>query len=149
MKQSDADELAGWRYPEPYGFYDPAASSEELATLTDPTRFGDELFAADLDGRLAGFLRFSDEGDGALTVGLGLRPDLTGRGLGGAFLEDGLAFAEVRFRPAAYRLLVVEWNVRAVRVYERAGFRRSGTQLVPQADGELVEFMEMRRTAAG
>jgi [ribosomal protein S18]-alanine N-acetyltransferase len=149
MEQSDADDLAGWRYPEPYDFYDPAASDEELATLTEPTRFGEELFVADLDGRLAGFFRFTDEGDGALTIGLGLRPDLTGRGLGGRFLEDGLAFAERRFRPGGYRLLVVDWNVRAVRVYQRAGFRPGGTQLVPQVDGELLEFMEMRRPAAG
>jgi hypothetical protein len=31
--------------------------------------------------------------DDVTEVGLGLRPDLTGRGLGGAFLDAGLRFA--------------------------------------------------------
>jgi ribosomal-protein-alanine N-acetyltransferase len=49
-------------------------------------------------------------------VGLGLRPDLTGRGLGLGFLLAGLEFARRRFAPDSFRLSVATFN-------ERAGFQ--------------------------
>jgi ribosomal-protein-alanine N-acetyltransferase len=53
-----------------------------------------------------------------------LRPDLTGRGLGLEFLAAALQFGRRRFAPAGFRLAVATFNERAIRVYERAGFRR-------------------------
>ena len=58
----------------------------------------------------------------ALDVGLGMRPDLTGRGLGEEFVHAGLRFARETYSPPAFRLTVATFNQRAIRVYERAGF---------------------------
>ena len=58
-----------------------------------------------------------------LDYGLGLRPDLVGHGLGLAFFLSGLAFARKRYEPQRVYLHVAEFNERARRVYERAGFR--------------------------
>lgn len=82
--------------------------------------------------------------DRTIDIGLGLRPDLTGKGLGLAFVEAGLAFARKRFAP---RLFVLSFNKRAIRIYERAGFTRvrEFMQLNP-VHGEL-HFVEMRREA--
>ena len=97
------------------------------------------------DGAIAGFYFFVERGD-AIFYGLGLRPDLTGRGLGLAFVTAGLDFARERFGASRFVLDVAEFNERAIHVYERAGFRQTGTKTrffegwgdVPFVDMELV-----------
>src|SRR2546421_416682 len=76
-------------------------------------------------------------------VGLGLRPDLTGRGLGESFSRAALDFARAEWSPRRFRLYVAAWNRRALRVYERLGFREAGRQV---RRFDLVgdhEFIEM------
>jgi [ribosomal protein S18]-alanine N-acetyltransferase len=52
-----------------------------------------------------------------LDYGLGLRPDLTGQGLGLEFFRAGLAFARERYEPQCVYLHVAEFNERARPVY--------------------------------
>jgi ribosomal-protein-alanine N-acetyltransferase len=132
MNEEDAREIAAWRYEAPYDFYDMVNDPGDLAELLDPRRRQD--YYATLSGdELAGFFCFGTEArvpgghyteGGAVDVGLGLRPDLTGKGLGLGFLLAGLEFARRRFAPDSFRLSVAAFNERAIRVYERAGFRR-------------------------
>jgi [ribosomal protein S18]-alanine N-acetyltransferase len=103
--------LSTWRYPPPYDFYD----CEEML---EPERYFE---ARDEAGGLIGFYYFESKRPD-LDYGLGLRPDLTGRGLGLAFFLAGLAFGRERYRPERVLLHVAEFNERARRVYERAGF---------------------------
>jgi RimJ/RimL family protein N-acetyltransferase len=126
LQQSDAEAIAAWHYPAPYDFYDMSSDPEDLAELMDPAARGDIYWAADDEsGRLAGFFGFRLD-DALVEVGLGLRPDLTGRGMGRAFVEAGLAFARERWHPSAFGLAVAAFNMRAIQVYERAGFRQIG-----------------------
>jgi len=106
--------LAGWRYPPPYDFYD-----GDVDPVLNPERF---YGAFDEAGDLIGFYYFEPKPPD-LDYGLGLRPDLTGRGLGFEFFATGLDFARERFEPERVFLHVAEFNERARRVYERAGFR--------------------------
>jgi [ribosomal protein S18]-alanine N-acetyltransferase len=106
--------IAAWRYPEPYDFYD--GDSEPVL---NPERF---FAARDEHGEIVGFYYF-EEKTPDLDYGLGLRPDLAGRGHGLEFFRAGLAFAHQRYRPRQVFLHVAEFNERARRVYERAGFR--------------------------
>jgi RimJ/RimL family protein N-acetyltransferase len=112
--QATLDELQAWRYPAPYDFYDGDA---------DPVLNSERFFGArDAAGELVGFYYFELKPPD-LDYGLGLRPDLTGQGLGLDFFCTGLAFAHERYRPARVYLHVAEFNERARLVYERAGFR--------------------------
>ncbi len=106
--------LAAWRYPPPYDFYDGDAEP-----VLNPERYFE---ARDEDGLLIGFYYFEPKPPD-LDYGLGLRPELTGRGLGLEFFLAGLAFARERYRPSHVFLHVAEFNERARKVYERAGFR--------------------------
>jgi ribosomal protein S18 acetylase RimI-like enzyme len=64
---------------------------------------------------------------GVTRLGLGLRPDLCGRGLGSAFSK--LIAQEARTRRPANEidLEVLVWNTRAIKAYERAGFHIADT----------------------
>jgi hypothetical protein len=75
---------------------------------------------------------------------LGMRPDLTGRGLGEEFVHAGLRFARETYSPPAFRLTVATFNQRAIRVYERAGFEiveRFGPQTPAGASARLAAIL--------
>jgi ribosomal-protein-alanine N-acetyltransferase len=161
MTEADARALLTWRYAGPYAVYDfksdygPDDPYDALEGLLDQR----SPYYAVHDGRgeLVGFWVFGTAGevvgvrrpsvyreDRSLTVGLGLRPDLTGKGLGLSFVQAGLEFAREQFAPSGFRLFVFPWNERAIKVYERAGFRRVGTVMQRTLEGERP-FVEMYR----
>jgi [ribosomal protein S18]-alanine N-acetyltransferase len=106
-------ELASWRYPPPYDFYD-----GDVDPVLNPERF---FGVFDEAGELVGFYYF-EEKPPDLDYGLGLRPDRVGQGLGLKFFRLGLEYAHERYRPRRVYLHVAEFNERARKVYERAGF---------------------------
>lgn len=61
--------------------------------------------------------------DSFMDIGLGLRPDLCGRGLGEGFMRAGIAYANAVFHPPCLRLTVACFNKRAIRLYQRTGFK--------------------------
>ena len=130
IARPDAEEISRWRYPEPYATYDGDPSS--VPGLLDPrytyhavTDPGGELvgyFCFGADATVPAGRRLGLYGGDALDIGLGMRPDLTGRGLGPDFVRAGLRFAGERFSPPAFRLTVAAFNRRAISVYEAVGF---------------------------
>jgi [ribosomal protein S18]-alanine N-acetyltransferase len=159
MTQANASEIAAWHYPGPYAVYDmtPPGAEPDLSELLDARSphfavsderdkligFGAFGTAAEVAGDRPGPALYSP-GERTLAVGLGLRPALTGRGLGLPFVLAGLDFARQRFQPEAFRMWVLAWNERAIRVYERAGFQRLGVRHIRNPVGEH-DFMELWR----
>jgi [ribosomal protein S18]-alanine N-acetyltransferase len=142
MTQTEAQEVADWKYDDPYSFYDMSRDPDDLQELLDPTRRAQSGYHTALDGSdLVGFFAFRKEGD-TVEIGLGLRPDLTGRGVGRDFLLAGLRFAGDSFAPQVFRLAVASFNKRAIRVYERVGFQRS-RDFMHETNGGVHEFVEM------
>jgi ribosomal-protein-alanine N-acetyltransferase len=133
-------EIESWRYEPPYDFYDPAA---------DPIapQHWDKLRAVlDDDGRMIGYWWLAPIRD-EVEVGLGLRPELTGRGLGRAFVEAELDYARAEWSPRTFRLYVAGWNARAIRVYQALGFREVARETRTFDLFGEHEFIEMERPA--
>jgi ribosomal-protein-alanine N-acetyltransferase len=115
-----AAEIATWRYPPPYEQY----------TTTGPLPLDDYWALVDDSGEQIGFRCFGPEGrvpgyaydDTALDTGGGLRPDLTGRGLGAEAIATGLAYGWEKFGNDVFRVTVAAFNTRARRVVESLGF---------------------------
>jgi [ribosomal protein S18]-alanine N-acetyltransferase len=144
MNEADAEAIAGWQYPAPYDFYNMTSDPEDLSQVLDPKRWGVSYFAVHDDrGSLVGFFEFLQEGS-AVVVGLGMRPDLTGRGLGAAFVQSGLDFAQDRWSPLRFCLCVATFNQRAMSVYGKVGFT-PGRTFLRTVCGRQVEFLEMDR----
>jgi ribosomal-protein-alanine N-acetyltransferase len=137
-------EIAAWHYEEPYSFYDWTADTDDLALLLSEEIRGNRFFSAfDEEDVLVGFFEFRMEG-ADLVIGLGLRPDLTGCGLGRGFAEAGIEFGRRRFHPERIRLSVAAFNARAIRVYERSGFTYTRT-FDHETNGGVHSFVEMTR----
>jgi ribosomal-protein-alanine N-acetyltransferase len=147
MTQEDAEAVARWRYPAPFSFYDWDSDPDDLAELLDPALRGEDYVAVvDDDGHLVGYFQYKRPHRPSLEIGLGLRPDWTGRGLGQAFVEAGLEHARERYAPVEFSLSVAAFNRRAITVYERVGFVR-GRVYLHRTGGREWEFIEMRRKA--
>ena len=114
-------EVAAWHYEPPYDFYDLASDPDDAAAMRDPARAEHYRAVLGEQGRVDAFWYFDRHGD-VVEIGIGLRPDLTGRGLGESFLQAQLDYASERWKPATFRLFVAAWNERAIRLYERLGF---------------------------
>ncbi len=128
MTKSHAQEIAAWQYPEPYSAYNPQPQDGPGEWLN-----GEYFVRLDEKGHPAGFACFGESAripaaepdayrDDPLDIGLGLRPNLCGKGRGAGFLLDALRFARCRFGAAHFRLSVACFNIRALRAYLRAGF---------------------------
>jgi len=142
MTQAEAEEIAGWHYPGEYAFYDADWIPAGLAELLDPEQRGDQYHSArSTDGELEGFAQLEPAAGGATEIGLGLRPDLTGRGLGQAFTNAVIDLAR-RAGAGRITLAVATFNVRAVRVYERCGFVETGRHVRRLGDRDW-EFADM------
>jgi GNAT superfamily N-acetyltransferase len=130
-----ARQILCWRYPSPYDFYNPPETSliedQYIEQFLNPIY----EFRAVIDSQqvLAGFCSFGIDGqvpggdysEAALDIGLGMRPDLTGLGLGAAFFAAILAFSQSHFYAAQLRLTVAQFNRRAVTLYKHFGFRET------------------------
>jgi [ribosomal protein S18]-alanine N-acetyltransferase len=144
--QAHASEVAGWRYEPPYDFYDLASDPADEAAMRDPARAGHCRAVLSESDRLEAFWYFDWHGD-VVEVGIGLRPDLTGRQLGESFLRAQLDYASHSWQPEIFRLFVAAWNERAIRLYERLGFHEVARET---RHFELVgdhEFIQMERAA--
>ncbi len=157
MNEEDAQAIMSWHYEEPYAIYNMDSDLEDTAEMLD--RRSPHYAVRDEQGELIGFFSFGtsaqpwDTNEPALytenktiDVGLGMRPDLTGKGLGLAFVNAGLAFAREQFAPEYFRLFVLTFNERAIRIYEQAGFQRVRVFTQPNIHNEY-EFLEMSRKA--
>jgi ribosomal-protein-alanine N-acetyltransferase len=140
LSEEHARAVADWRYEFPYEWYDTAADPRRVELFANPARREGLRAVVDEEGELIGFFNFVREGD-EVRVGLGIRPDLTGRGLGAQFIQAGLRYASEEWAPRRFRLWVAWWNERALRAYRRAGFRE-----VRKDDGRH-RFIEMERDA--
>jgi [ribosomal protein S18]-alanine N-acetyltransferase len=140
LTEEHAAAIAEWQYEFPYEWYDTASDPRRIELFANPARRDGLRAVIGDDGDLVGFFNFVREGD-EVRIGLGIRPDLTGRGLAQPFIGAGLDYARAEWQPKRFRLWVAWWNERALRAYRRAGFR----------EVERVEarsrFVEMERPA--
>ena len=127
LTREHAEDISTWRYAAPYDTYDMVGADPDELLL--PELGFHSVLAGD---RLIGFRSFGPDGqvpgwdydDSALDTGGGLRPELTGQGLGRTVISAGLAYGRLRFAPPRFRVTVASFNARALRTVESLGFKR-------------------------
>ena len=126
MTEQEAQAVTEWRYPPPYDVY-------RWPAWADMLREGREFADPDIrnaqylsirntqDDTLIGYVQLFPL-DRAIRVGIGLRPDLCDQGLGTPIIKLAVQEAARRQPGAEIDLEVEQWNKRAIRAYEKAGF---------------------------
>ncbi|MCB1100497.1 MAG: GNAT family N-acetyltransferase [Verrucomicrobiae bacterium] len=132
MTRSYAAQVVSWRYEEPYDIYGYAENEREKA-IEDLANEENGFYAVLNDGVLIAFRSYGKDGrvlGGAydehhLDTGGGLRPDLTGKGLGSKVIIEGLRFGAKKFGTKRFRVTIADFNERAKKACEKIGFRPS------------------------
>ena len=143
MTQEQAEDIAyNWHYEEPYSFYNMEADEEDLEEFLDPVSRKDEYYVVMEKEKLIGFFSFTFVAPQVMDIGLGMHPNLTGKGKGIDFLKAGLQFAQSMFQPATITLSVATFNKRAIALYKQIGFKELET-FNQTTNGGSYEFVKM------
>ena len=136
MSQDSADQIASWTYPAPYDFYDMVADEEDLSELLSQSSRENTYFEVIRNGALFGFATFYPQND-HLEIGLGMKPDQTGQGLGVNFYQTIEDYARKNFDCKVLQLSVASFNQRALALYQKVGYERVESYLQATNGGEF------------
>ena len=146
MTQKQAETIAfTWHYEDEYSFYDLEADQEDLEEFLDGERRGSSVFAVLEEDELVAFLSVNTVEPETVDIGLGMRPDLTGKGKGEEFMKAGIVFIQSEWKPKKINLSVASFNERAIKVYEKAGFIKVGTFMQETNGLSLIHIWRCRR----
>jgi len=145
-QQYATDIVSNWHYDDVYSFYDMAADEGDLRIFMDTSNWRDNIKAVlNEDDELVGWASFYTEND-EFWLSLGLRPALTGQGLGADFVLECITYALSHHKPIndTIKLAVALFNQRAIKVYQKAGFVQTNKTIRDTHIGQ-VGFVEMEK----
>lgn len=146
--EADIREFAAWRHAAPYDVYDLTQPLDEAVAYF--LSIGTHVI--EREGELAGFFTFGsdarvpggDYSQAALDIGLGIKPSLTGRGLGRSFVEAVVSYATTT-TGQQLRVTIAAGNERAQRVWLQAGFVEVQRFESPEIVLGTTEFVVLSR----
>jgi ribosomal-protein-alanine N-acetyltransferase len=147
IDESSAWEISRWRYEPPYDLYNLEDEKAAIQYVLEPSNCFYTLRNAEDD--LVGFCSFGEDGQvpggdyspEALDIGMGIRPDLTGKGRGAEFVAAVLNFARDLFAPRYFRVTIAGFNRRAQQVWQANGFRPVQTFIHQSSGHEFMVFI--------
>lgn len=158
MQPDYARDLLTWRYPPPYDIYNEADVSIQereniVRFLCDPINH----YSAMLDeqgiyigGCSHGFdaqVEGGDYSEEAMDIGLGVKPEYTGRGFGAEVVRQMLLYYHQLRQPQKFRATIAAFNRRSQRVFEKNGFQRTQTFERPSDGREFYVYTRGPLTA--
>ena len=133
--ETSAREFVKWKYEPPYDIYNCPADEVEKAIQynLDPANNIYAMFTQ--DDELIGYCSYGEDArvpggyynEDALDIGLMIKPELTGQGLGADLARDVIHNGSRLFGPGKRRVTIAAFNRRAIRVWEKNGFHQVQT----------------------
>jgi [ribosomal protein S18]-alanine N-acetyltransferase len=139
MNESDAREISKWVYEVPYDIYN--IGEEGIVELLA----GNYYSVVEDNSKLICFFCNGKEaqvpgGDyvgNYIDIGLGVRPDLTGMGLGLKMVQLELDYFRTVTKERQFRLTVAAFNERAINVYKKVGFVIQSSFVNPKSNKQF------------
>lgn len=142
-----AREYLSWEYEEPYKVYTIPAEHRDEELKEIQANIQNWFAVLDEQNNMIGFYEYRFP-EGSMEIGLGLAPQYTGQGKGRSFVRQCLRFAKQQYPDyhGEIFLRVMDFNMRAIRVYERVGFQEFLWQKAV-CFGEPITFVCMRKNS--
>ncbi len=147
LTQIHALEIANdWKYDDIYSFYDMTADAEDYEEFIDEDlRNKNDHYEALENNELIGFFCVIQE-NSSIEIGLGMRPDICGKGNGKQFVKQIIDFIEQNYKFDKLIMNVASFNQRAIKVYRSCGFLDSEITN-RSSNGGVYEFLTLIKKA--
>lgn len=126
LTETQAKQICCWKYEGIYSIYNypswDTVVKQKWGISINAKREREFASVVDNFKNLCGYIRFIEDED-HITIGLGLKPDLCGRGLGDKFMKLIISKSRQKFGEKKIILEVREFNKRAINCYKRVGFK--------------------------
>ena len=117
----DVGTIASWRYPRPYHGYD----IDGPQMLRDILNRDNHFMALTINDGLMGFCIYGPDGrvpgydydESAVDIGIGIRPDLTGKGNGTIYVGAVVTAVVTACAGRPLRVTIASWNRRSTKVW--------------------------------
>ncbi|WP_150275762.1 GNAT family N-acetyltransferase [Paenibacillus tepidiphilus] len=130
MQICHAEEISRWDYKPPYNIYGwlPWEQMQALGIEFGDPKLREEQYVSVLsgNGELSGFAQLFPM-EGVVRLGIGMKPELCGKGMGHLFMKAIVKAALVRYPDREIDLEVLTWNQRAIKAYRKCGFTITDT----------------------
>ena len=132
VNNEEAKKISEWIYEKPYEIYNIEGKQSCIDEFVNDLYFSfldedDEILGYFCLGKAAQVPEGNKLGiydEECVDIGLGLRPDMCGKGLGSRFLIEAIEFATNQLSAKKFRLTVASFNKRAIGMYKKIGFKK-------------------------
>lgn len=149
LSGKNAREITTWSYDPPFDLYDLAP--EHLSSLLNPDYRYHQVM--DQNGSLVGYCCFGLDAQvpggnyllketRVLDIGISMRPDLVGQGLGKNFVSAILDYAAKIYQSEHFRVTIADFNQRSLRTFQILGFKIQGSFTRELVD---VQYFQLER----
>ena len=129
INEERAKTILGWKYEQPYDFYDNELTAEALQEMLDGSYHAlvDEqntvigFFCTGANAQVPRGHQFGVYTEDFIDMGVGMHPNLVGKGNGFDFCAQVISCIRAE-SSKPIRLTVATFNKRAIRLYEKLGF---------------------------
>ena len=145
MTMGFAKQIADWVYTDEYSVYNMPSFIEMVNknySLVNPDRANDFLCFA-INNELIGYVKINKKPNNTIYLGIGLKPNLTGKGLGKRVLTASIEQVLLNYPNHKLMLEVRSWNIRAIKCYAAVGFKEVEIKTVLDHFGNQAEFVIM------
>lgn len=140
FSEEDAREVCSWKYEYPYSIYNLPKwdiCKEKKLGITKSVLRENEFRSLYDENILMGYFRVSENKE-FLNLGVGLCPKYCGQGYSNIIFPMILKFIKQNYKNKCIRLVVRDFNKRAIKVYKRFGFNEKGEILVSTPNGDDI-----------
>ena len=144
MKEEYARQIVKWNYEKEYSIYNLPSyeKCKELGYGITKEEQQNNYLVYLIDNEVVFYLNMKPT-NGKIFVGFGLKPKYCGQGYGNFFLKDGISEIRKKYPHSILFLEVRSWNKRAIKAYEKIGFKVKNVVMSKDRFGNDIEITNM------
>ena len=145
MNEEFAKQITEWFYEGDYSDYNLPSYEQcknEKYGMTREDRWNNYIVYT-INNEVVFYSNMKQMDNNKLYIGVGLKPEYCGKGLGNFFLNDSINEMKKIYPERTLFLEVRSWNKRAIKSYEKLGFKITNTVISKDRLGNDTEFIEM------
>ena len=143
--ENDAKDMVTWKYEGIYSFYNNDKTEAKKEWISNIYKDENAFSMYNEENELIGNCSFDyDDESNEYLFGVQMRPCLTGKGMGAEVVTNILNFGKEKYNLNEITLLVANFNKRAMRLYEKLGFKVT-EEFPAHVNNEDIIFVVMKK----